>query len=207
MKYYIPSTSWIPDYSFTLYVSFPAFYSTPSNVGLFQNINNTNITNTNNKRDRSRLGGDVLAGMTVACMLIPQSVSYASSLAKLSPVSGLVRPFFLPLLGSNPHHSAKKKKKKQISASLPGIIYAFLGSSRQLNVAPEASLSLLVGQAVSDILVHDGYRPGSDAGNRIGDGSKDGNDVEAIKLAVATVITFQVCPLDWVFFLCFLFPT
>lgn len=111
MKYYIPSTSWIPDYSFTLYVSFPAFYSTPSNVGLFQNINNTNITNTNNKRDRSRLGGDVLAGMTVACMLIPQSVSYASSLAKLSPVSGLVRPFFLPLLGSNPHHSAKKKKK------------------------------------------------------------------------------------------------
>ncbi len=32
----------------------------------------------------------MLAGITVACMLIPQSVSYASSLAKLSPVTGLV---------------------------------------------------------------------------------------------------------------------
>lgn len=37
-----------------------------------------------------RLGGDILAGVTVASMLIPQSVSYASSLAKLSPVTGLV---------------------------------------------------------------------------------------------------------------------
>lgn len=37
------------------------------------------------------LGGDLLAGMTVASMLIPQSVSYATSLAKLSPVTGLVR--------------------------------------------------------------------------------------------------------------------
>lgn len=37
-----------------------------------------------------RLGGDVLGGLTVASMLIPQSVSYASSLAKLSPVTGLV---------------------------------------------------------------------------------------------------------------------
>ena len=34
--------------------------------------------------------GDFLAGITVASMLIPQSVSYASSLAKLSPVTGLV---------------------------------------------------------------------------------------------------------------------
>lgn len=37
-------------------------------------------------------GGDFLAGITVASMLVPQSVSYASSLAKLSPVTGLVRP-------------------------------------------------------------------------------------------------------------------
>ena len=36
-------------------------------------------------------GGDFLAGLTVASMLIPQSVSYATSLAKLSPVTGLVR--------------------------------------------------------------------------------------------------------------------
>lgn len=39
---------------------------------------------------RDRFGGDFLAGITVASMLIPQSVSYASALAKLSPVTGLV---------------------------------------------------------------------------------------------------------------------
>ncbi|KAF8911625.1 sulfate anion transporter [Gymnopilus junonius] len=94
VKYYIPSTAWIPTYSFSLFA------------------------------------GDFLAGITVASMLIPQSVSYATSLAKLSPVTGL------------------------FSASIPGIVYAFLGTSRQLNVAPEAALSLLLGQAVSDIL-HD----------------------------------------------------
>jgi hypothetical protein len=41
------------------------------------------------------LGGDILAGFTVAAMLIPQSVSYATSLAKLSPVTGLVRALFI----------------------------------------------------------------------------------------------------------------
>jgi len=48
--------------------------------------------------DTHSLGGDLIAGATVACMLIPQSVSYASSLANLSPVSGLVRPFTTPFL-------------------------------------------------------------------------------------------------------------
>jgi high affinity sulfate transporter 1 len=86
-------------------------------------------------------------------MLIPQSVSYASSLANLSPVSGL------------------------FSAAIPGIVYAFLGSSRQLNVAPEAALSLLVGQAVSDVLHADPHAPAE--------------NVEAVRLAVATIITVQ----------------
>lgn len=38
----------------------------------------------------SSLGGDFLAGLTVACILIPQSVSYGTSLARLSPTAGLV---------------------------------------------------------------------------------------------------------------------
>lgn len=118
VKYYVPSTAWIPEYSWSL------------------------------------LGGDLLAGLTVASMLIPQSVSYASSLAKLSPVTGL------------------------FSASIPGIVYALLGTSRQLNVAPEAALSLLVGQAVDEILHAD---PHSIPANP-----------NAVSLAVATVITFQV---------------
>ena len=57
-----------------------------------------------------RFAGDFLAGITVASMLIPQSVSYASSLAKLSPVTGL------------------------FSAAFPALAYALLGTSRQLNV-------------------------------------------------------------------------
>ena len=38
----------------------------------------------------SRLGGDLLAGISVASILIPISVSYATSLAKLNPLTGLV---------------------------------------------------------------------------------------------------------------------
>jgi hypothetical protein len=37
-----------------------------------------------------RLLGDCIAGVTVASILIPQSISYASSLAKLPPLTGLV---------------------------------------------------------------------------------------------------------------------
>nr|GAT57848.1 sulfate anion transporter [Mycena chlorophos] len=100
------------------------------------------------------LGGDVLAGLTVASMLIPQSVSYATSLAQMSPLTGL------------------------FSAAIPGIVYAFLGTSRQLNVAPEAALSLLIGQAVTEIML-DHPNPHSEEG-------------EAVKIAVGTIITFQV---------------
>ncbi|KAF7350960.1 Sulfate anion transporter [Mycena sanguinolenta] len=118
IKYYIPGTAWIPNYSLSF------------------------------------LGGDVLAGLTVASMLIPQSVSYATSLAKMSPLTGL------------------------FSASVPGIVYAFLGTCRQLNVGPEAAVSLLVGQAMGEILL-DLPDPHSE-------------DAAAIKIAISTIITMQV---------------
>ena len=60
------------------------------------------------------------------------------------------------------------------------MVYALLGTSHQLNVAPEAALSLLVGQAVSDALHEDPHT--------------HPQDPDAIGLAVATIITFQVCP-------------
>ena len=66
----------------------------------------------------------------------------------------------------------------QFSASIPGIFYALLGSSRQLNVAPEAALSLLLGQAVSEI-----RRDYPDAHGNLGD---------AVGLSVATIVTLQV---------------
>ncbi|KAG6866429.1 hypothetical protein C0991_004714 [Blastosporella zonata] len=56
------------------------------------------------------------------------------------------------------------------------IVYAFLGTSRQLNVAPEAALSLLVGQAVSDIRF---------------DAVGDQKELEALGIAVSTIITLQ----------------
>ena len=68
--------------------------------------------------------------------------------------------------------------RPQFSAAIPGMVYALLGTSHQLNVAPEAALSLLVGQAVSEA-IH-------------GDHHTHPEDPDTIGLAVATIITFQV---------------
>jgi Sulfate permease family len=76
-KYYIPSLGWIPDYSFSLYVFHNFRCSCPDRLTV------------------NSFGGDLLAGITVASILVPQSVSYATSLAKLSPVTGLVRGHFM----------------------------------------------------------------------------------------------------------------
>lgn len=66
----------------------------------------------------------------------------------------------------------------KLSAAIPGIVYAFLGTSRQLNVAPEAALSLLLGQAVQQIR-HD-----------LGEEVPEGHD--PLGLAVASIVTLQV---------------
>jgi MFS superfamily sulfate permease-like transporter len=58
-------------------------------------------------------------------------------------------------------------------------VYALLGTSHQLNVAPEAALSLLVGQAVSDLL-HGNTHTNSEHDDEMG-------------MAIATAITVQVC--------------
>ena len=63
---------------------------------------------------------DLLAGVTVAALAIPSAMAYAE-LAGLPAVTGLY------------------------ALLLPTVAYAFLGSSRQLIVGPEGSLSALVG--------------------------------------------------------------
>jgi SulP family sulfate permease len=68
---------------------------------------------------RKNLNGDLSAGVTVAIMLVPQSMAYAM-LAGLPPVIGLY------------------------SSTLPLIVYALFGTSRQLAVGPVAMVSLLV---------------------------------------------------------------
>jgi high affinity sulfate transporter 1 len=66
---------------------------------------------------------DVVAGVTVAALAIPAAMAYAE-VAGVAPINGLY------------------------ALLLPPIAYALLGSSRQLIVGPEGSLSALVGASV-----------------------------------------------------------
>lgn len=69
------------------------------------------------------LKGDISAGLTVGVMLIPQGMAYAS-IAGLPAVYGLY------------------------ASIVPILIYAFLGTSRQLAVGPVAMVSLLTATAI-----------------------------------------------------------
>ncbi|KAI8886792.1 hypothetical protein K501DRAFT_321681 [Backusella circina FSU 941] len=69
--------------------------------------------------------GDCIAGLTLACLLIPQALSFATALCKLEAIHGLYGIVF------------------------PAIIYSFFGMSRQISVGPEATLSLLVGSSIA----------------------------------------------------------
>src|SRR5512143_1588804 len=75
---------------------------------------------------RCWLGGDVLAGITVAAYLVPQVMAYAE-LAGLPPVAGLWA--IMP----------------------PLAIYAVLGSSRQLSVGPESTTALMAATVVAPL--------------------------------------------------------
>ena len=66
---------------------------------------------------------DVLAGLTVAALALPSAMAYAE-LAGLSPVNGLY------------------------ALLLPTVVYVLLGSSRQLVIGPEGSISALVAAAI-----------------------------------------------------------
>lgn len=83
----------------------------------------------------SYLKGDLIAGVTVASLLVPQSLSYAQALAKLEPVQGLWTSF------------------------VPLLVYAVFGTSKHLSVGPEALISMLVGSAITE------YNAGVHSGN------------------------------------------
>ncbi len=72
---------------------------------------------------KKNLSGDLSAGITVGVMLIPQGMAYAM-LAGLKPIYGLY------------------------AATVPLILYAILGTSRQLAVGPVAVVSLLIASGV-----------------------------------------------------------
>ncbi|KAL3655879.1 Sulfate transporter 4.1, chloroplastic [Castilleja foliolosa] len=76
---------------------------------------------------REYLQADLMAGMTVGVMLVPQSMSYAK-LAGLHPIYGLYSGF------------------------VPIFVYAIFGSSRQLAIGPVALTSLLVSNVLGSIV-------------------------------------------------------
>ncbi|CAL0309517.1 unnamed protein product [Lupinus luteus] len=69
--------------------------------------------------------GDFISGLTIASLCIPQDIAYAK-LANLDPQYGLYTSFVAPL------------------------VYAFMGSSRDIAIGPVAVVSLLLGTSLSD---------------------------------------------------------
>ncbi|XP_021719350.1 high affinity sulfate transporter 2-like [Chenopodium quinoa] len=68
----------------------------------------------------SKFRGDLLSGITIASMQVPQDIAYAK-LANLAPQYGLYSSF------------------------VPPLIYAVMGSSRELAIGPVAMVSLIMG--------------------------------------------------------------
>jgi len=77
--------------------------------------------------DRTNLRSDIAAGITVGAMLVPQAMAYAL-LAGLPPEVGLY------------------------AATVPVVIYALFGTSRQLAVGPVAIVSLLTATALAPLV-------------------------------------------------------
>ncbi|PIN06982.1 Sulfate/bicarbonate/oxalate exchanger SAT-1 and related transporters (SLC26 family) [Handroanthus impetiginosus] len=68
----------------------------------------------------AKFKGDLIAGLTIASLCIPQDIGY-SKLANLAPQYGLYSSF------------------------VPPLVYAFMGSSRDIAIGPVAVVSLLLG--------------------------------------------------------------
>jgi sulfate permease, SulP family len=79
------------------------------------------------------LRGDILAGLTVAAYLVPQVMAYAE-VAGLPPVVGLS------------------------AAIQPLVVYALLGSSRQLSIGPESTTALMTAVVLMPIAASDPVR-------------------------------------------------
>ena len=77
--------------------------------------------------DVQNLKSDIISGLTVGVMVIPQSISYAS-LAGLAPIYGLYAALF------------------------PAFVYGALGTSAELAVGPVAIVSLQVASGLSGIV-------------------------------------------------------
>lgn len=75
---------------------------------------------------KSYLPGDISAGLTVGIMLIPQGMAYAM-LAGVAPIHGLY------------------------AVTIPLLLYAVFGTSRQLAVGPDAIISMLTAAGIASL--------------------------------------------------------
>ncbi|KAG0149708.1 hypothetical protein CROQUDRAFT_131099 [Cronartium quercuum f. sp. fusiforme G11] len=104
---------------------------------------------------------DAVAGVTLACLLIPQSIGYASQLAGIPSINGL------------------------FSAAIPAIAYPLLCTGRHVSLGPEAALSLLVGQLVRQVVQHrqqhtaPGLAPPTE------------DELRQLAVMISTILTFQ----------------
>ncbi|XWS63175.1 hypothetical protein CRYUN_Cryun06bG0073300 [Craigia yunnanensis] len=73
----------------------------------------------------SKFKGDLISGLTIASLCIPQDIGYAK-LSNMEPQYGLYSSF------------------------VPPLVYAFMGSSRDIAIGPVAVVSLLLGSLLQD---------------------------------------------------------
>ncbi|NWZ85122.1 S26A2 protein, partial [Poecile atricapillus] len=127
---------------------------------------------------REYLLGDVMSGVIVGVLLVPQSIAY-SLLAGLEPIYGLYTSFF------------------------SCIIYCIFGTSRHISVSIFGVVCLMVGQVVDREVERAGYElepavpaVGTGMGTGIGNGTGNGTapeplcDKSCYAMAVAATLTF-----------------
>ncbi|MEQ2204531.1 hypothetical protein XENOCAPTIV_014661 [Xenoophorus captivus] len=121
--------------------------------------------------------GDLMSGIIVAILLVPQSIAY-SLLASQDPIYGIYTSFF------------------------SSVIYAILGSSRHISVGIFGVLCLLVGQVVDRELALAGYLPESSIGINNSDtllaGQGNGSNAECDRSCYAITVLMGLLQVGFV---------
>ncbi|KAJ3033463.1 Solute carrier 26, partial [Rhizophlyctis rosea] len=102
---------------------------------------------------------DIIAAVTVTFLLVPQGLSYAPQLVDIPAIHGLY------------------------TASIPLLVYALLGTSRQFGMGPEALISILVGATIKEF---------PRAKPKDGDSAFAAADDVKDKIAIATMLNLLV---------------
>jgi SulP family sulfate permease len=86
--------------------------------------------------------GDLIAGITIGIMLIPQGMIIFTSNYLIFAIIGLAYSSLVMMPAINGLYTA----------CFPVIIYVLFGTSKQLSIGPESVLSILVGTNIQTII-------------------------------------------------------